>query len=300
LALGLQNVFCHRTGSGGQGIKDGMDTIVKVSCLKHIYPDTTEIHICGLDFVVNRGERVVILGGNGSGKTTLLFHILGLLTPNEGSVSVFSINPALKYNAVRERIGVLLQNVDDQILSPTVRDDIAFTPRNYGYDKERTAQMVERVMAELGISRLGDKICHYLSGGEKRKVALAGALVMQPELLILDEPFEGLDSRSRGELVTLLNERHREGMTIIMSTHDLNLVAAFADRVYVLARGRGVLTAGTPAEIFSQAEALKASNIDPPLLTELFMKLQERGMDVAIPETMEHAVQDLVRLINGR
>jgi len=276
-----------------------METLVKVSCLKHIYPDTTEIHICGLDFVVNRGERVVILGGNGSGKTTLLFHILGLLAPNEGSVSVFNINPALKYNTVREKIGVLLQNVDDQILSPTVWDDIAFTPRNYGYDKERTAQMVERVMAELGISRLGDKICHYLSGGEKRKVALAGALVMQPELLILDEPFEGLDSRSRGELVTLLNERHREGMTIIMSTHDLNLVAAFADRVYVLARGKGVLTAGTPAAIFSQAEALKASNIDPPLLTELFLKLREQGLDVAIPESMDHAVHDLVRLIKG-
>ncbi len=157
-----------------------METLVKVSCLKHIYPDTTEIHICGLDFVVNRGERVVILGGNGSGKTTLLFHILGLLAPNEGSVSVFNINPALKYNTIRERIGVLLQNVDDQILSPTVWDDIAFTPRNYGYDKERTARMVTRVMDELGISRLGDKICHYLSGGEKRKVALAGALVMQP------------------------------------------------------------------------------------------------------------------------
>ncbi len=276
-----------------------METLVKVSCLKHIYPDTTEIHICGLDFVVNRGERVVILGGNGSGKTTLLFHILGLLAPNEGSVSVFNINPALKYNTIRERIGVLLQNVDDQILSPTVWDDIAFTPRNYGYDKERTARMVTRVMDELGISRLGDKICHYLSGGEKRKVALAGALVMQPELLVLDEPFEGLDSRSRGELVTLLNERRRAGMTIIMSTHDLNLVAAFADRVYVLARGKGVLTAGTPAEIFSQAEALKASNIDPPLLTELFMKLRERGLDVVIPESMDHAVRDLVRLIKG-
>lgn len=276
-----------------------METLVKVSCLKHIYPDTTEIHICGLDFVVNRGERVVILGGNGSGKTTLLFHILGLLAPNEGSVSVFNINPALKYNTVRERIGVLLQNVDDQILSPTVWDDIAFTPRNYGYDKERTARMVERVMDELGISRLGEKICHYLSGGEKRKVALAGALVMQPELLILDEPFEGLDSRSRGELVTLLNKRHCEGMTIIMSTHDLNLVAAFADRVYVLARGQGVLAAGTPAEIFSQAGALKASNIDPPLLTELFIKLRERGLDLAIPESMDHAVHDLVRLIKG-
>ena len=113
-----------------------METIVSVSCLKHVYPDTTEIHICGLDFVVNRGERVVVLGGNGSGKTTLLYHILGLLAPNEGKVAVFGVNPSGRYNDIRERIGVLLQNVDDQILSPTVWDDISFSPRNYGYREE--------------------------------------------------------------------------------------------------------------------------------------------------------------------
>jgi len=275
------------------------ESLVRVSCLKHVYPDTTEIHICGLDFVVNRGERVVVLGGNGSGKTTLLYHILGLLAPNEGRVTVFGVNPAARYNAVRERIGVLLQNVDDQILSPTVWDDISFSPRNYGYGKEESGRMVEQVMDELGIGHLRDKICHYLSGGEKRKVALAGALVMRPELLILDEPFEGLDSHSRTELVTLLNKRNSEGMTIIMSTHDLNLVAGFADRVYVLAKGHGVITAGTPAEIFLQVDALKASNIDPPLLTELFLKLRERGVLVDIPVHLDQAVSDLVRLVKN-
>jgi len=264
-----------------------------------VYPDTTEIHICGLDFVVNRGERVVVLGGNGSGKTTLLYHILGLLAPNEGRVTVFGVNPAAQYNTIRERIGVLLQNVDDQILSPTVRDDISFSPRNYGYGKEESGRMVDQVMDELGIAHLRDKICHYLSGGEKRKVALAGALVLRPELLILDEPFEGLDSRSRTELVTLLNKRNNEGMTIIMSTHDLNLVAGFADRVYVLAKGHGVITAGTPSEIFLQVDALKASNIDPPLLTELFLKLRERGVLVDIPVQLDQAVTDLVRLVNN-
>jgi cobalt/nickel transport system ATP-binding protein len=273
------------------------EPVVTVSCLRHVYPDTTEIHMCGLDFVVNRGERVVILGGNGSGKTTLLYHILGLLVPNEGRIRVFDTNPAEEYNAVRERIGVLLQNVDDQILSPTVWDDISFSPRNYRRGKEEISRMVDQVMAELGIRHLRDKICHYLSGGEKRKVALAGALVMRPELLILDEPFEGLDSRSRGELVTLLNERNREGMTIIMSTHDLNLVAAFADRVYVLAAGRGVVTAGTPTDIFMQVEALRASNIDPPILTELFQKMKDRGVAIEIPDSMDQAVENLVRLI---
>jgi cobalt/nickel transport system ATP-binding protein len=277
--------------------KGGSEAIVSVSCLKHVYPDTTEIHICGLDFVVNRGERVVVLGGNGSGKTTLLYHILGLLTPNEGRVTVFGLNPSAKYHEVRERIGVLLQNMDDQILSPTAWEDISFSPRNYGYGKEETARMVDQVMAELGIQHLRDKICHYLSGGEKRKVALAGALVMRPELLILDEPFEGLDSRSRTELVSLLNKRNEEGMTIIMSTHDLNLVAAFADRVYVLAKEHGVIAAGTPSEIFVQVEALKASNIDPPLLTELFIKLRGHGVAVDVPVHIDQAVTDLVRLM---
>ncbi len=276
-----------------------METIVSVSCLKHVYPDTTEIHICGLDFVVNRGERVVVLGGNGSGKTTLLYHILGLLRPDEGRVSLFGINPASEYNLVRERVGVLLQNVDEQILSPTVREDISFSPRNYGYDKAETGRMVEQAMAELGILNLRDRICHYLSGGEKRKVALAGALVMRPELLILDEPFEGLDTRSRAELVAILNRRHAEGMTIIMSTHDLNLVGGFADRVYVLAKGRGVVTAGTPSDIFMDAEALRESNIDPPLLTELFLRLKDRGINVEVPTMVDKAVLDLERLIRG-
>ncbi|MEK6698055.1 MAG: ABC transporter ATP-binding protein [Nitrospirota bacterium] len=274
-----------------------METIVAVSCLKHIYPDTTEIHICGLDFLVNRGERVVVLGGNGSGKTTLLYHILGLLKPDEGKVSVFGVNPASEYKALRERIGVLLQNVEEQILSPTVWEDISFSPRNYGYAKEKTGRMVEEVMAELGIAHLRDRICHYLSGGEKRKVALAGALVMRPELLVLDEPFEGLDTRSRTELVEILNRRNREGMTIIMSTHDVNLVRSFADQAYVLAKGRGVITAGTPSDIFMQIEALRTSNIDPPVLTELFLKLRKEGIAVDIPAHVDQAADDLVRLI---
>jgi cobalt/nickel transport system ATP-binding protein len=271
------------------------DSIVTVSCLKHIYPDTTEIHICGLDFVVNRGERVAVLGGNGSGKTTLLYHILGLLKPDEGRVTVFSVNPATEYNTIRERIGVLLQNVEEQILSPTVWEDIAFSPRNYGIGKDETGRMVDAVMAELGIDHLRDKICHYLSGGEKRKVALAGALVMRPELLILDEPFEGLDTRSRTDLVGILNRRNREGMSIIMSTHDLNLVGSFADRVYVLAKGQGVVTAGTPLDIFTQVDALRRSSIDPPVLTELFNRLRESGIDLEMPVNVEQAVDGLLR-----
>ena len=273
------------------------EAIVTVSCLKHVYPDTTEIHMCGLDFVVNRAERVVVLGGNGSGKTTLLFHILGLLKPDEGKVTVFGRNPAADYDSLRERIGVLLQNVEEQILSPTVWEDISFSPRNYGKTRAETAPLVDAVMAELGIAHLRDRICHYLSGGEKRKVALAGALVMRPELLVLDEPFEGLDTRSRGELVEILNRRNREGMSIIMTTHDLNLVGGFADRVYLLARGQGVVAAGRPSDIFAATDALRRSNIDPPVLTELFARLREAGVPVDLPVSVDQAVSNLTRFL---
>jgi cobalt/nickel transport system ATP-binding protein len=275
------------------------DSIVTVSCLKHVYPDTTEIHMCGLDFVVNRGERVVVLGGNGSGKTTLLYHILGLLKPDEGKVLVFGRNPATDYDSLRERIGVLLQNVEEQILSPTVWEDIAFSPRNFGKTRAETALLVDAVMAELGIAHLRDRICHYLSGGEKRKVALAGALVMRPELLTLDEPFEGLDTRSRSDLVEILNRRHREGMSIIMTTHDLNLVGSFADQVYLLARGQGVIAAGRPSDIFAATDALRRSNIDPPVLTELFARLREAGMPVELPVSVDQAVNDLTRFLKS-
>jgi cobalt/nickel transport system ATP-binding protein len=275
------------------------EAIVTVSCLKHVYPDTTEIHMCGLDFVVNRGERVVVLGGNGSGKTTLLFHILGLLKPDEGKVTVFGRNPATDYDSLRERIGVLLQNVEEQILSPTVWEDVSFSPRNYRKTREETAPLVDAVMAELGIAHLRDRICHYLSGGEKRKVALAGALVMRPELLVLDEPFEGLDTRFRSELVEILNRRNREGMSIIMTTHDLNLVGGFADSVYLLARGQGVIAAGRPSDIFAATEALQRSNIDPPVLTELFSRLRAAGLPVDLPVSVEQAVNDLTRFLKS-
>jgi len=273
------------------------DVAASISCVKHRYEDGSKVELCGLDFVVGRGRRVVLLGPNGSGKTTLLFHLVGILRPSEGSVSVMGIDPAHDFARVRRRIGVVLQNVDEQLLAPTVWDDVSFSPRQYGLPKEEVRDRTERALELLGIGHLRDKVPHYLSGGEKRKVAIAGALVLDPELLILDEPFEGLDTRSRVELVELLNRRNREGMSIIMSTHDLNLVGSFADRVYVLARGEGVVTAGTPIEIFKKSDAFKRSNIDPPVLTELFSRLRETGIEVDTPMTVDQAVADLIRLL---
>lgn len=272
--------------------------IVHVSCVRHTYPDRTTVHLCGLDFVVNPGERVVILGPNGGGKSTLLYHILGLLSPQEGNVSVFGVDPAKQFSKIRERVGVLLQNADEQIIAPTVYDDVSFSPRNYGYTDAEVHTKVHAALRKTGIEHLEHKVCHYLSGGEKRKVALAGALVLEPELLVLDEPFEGLDPASRNEIVELLNRLNRDqGVSLVVATHDVQLVAPLADKVYVLKKGGEIVAQGPPAEIFRDVELLKSTNIEPPVLAELFQKLEARGVTLGRPSTVEEALHMLAPLI---
>lgn len=275
-----------------------MEPIIRVSCIRHTYPDRTSVHLCGLDFVVLPGRRVVVLGPNGSGKTTLLSHILGLLAPDEGTVRVLGVDPAREFSRIRERIGVVFQNVDQQIIGPTVYDDVSFSPRNYGYTEKETERMADEIMDELGVAPLRDKVCHYLSGGEKRKVALAGALVLRPDLLVLDEPFEGLDPRSKGDLVALLNRIHQErGMTIVLSTHDINLVPPMADEVYLLVAGGEIRHRGKPEEIFAEPARLREANLEAPILTEVFQGLRERGIPVSIPITPSDAIESVLALL---
>ena len=272
------------------------DVIVRVSCVRHTYPDKTSVHLCGLDFVVEPGQRVVVLGPNGCGKSTLLYHILGLLSPEEGDVSVFGVDPARQFSKIRERLGVLLQNADEQIIAPTVWDDVSFSPRNYGYTEAEVEQKVNYALRRMGIEHLRHKVCHYLSGGEKRKVALAGALVLEPELLVLDEPFEGLDPSSRGEMLELLNALNREhGVSFVVATHDVQLVAPLADKVYVLKKGGEIVAQGAPADIFQEPDLLRNSNIEPPVLAELFQRLERAGHGLGRPQSPEDAAARLLR-----
>jgi len=253
------------------------EEIVRISCVRHTYEDGTTVHLCGLDFLAHAGARVAVLGPNGSGKTTMLFHILGLLKPEEGQVRVFGVPPAQEWSAIRRRVGVVLQNVDEQLIAPTVIDDVAFSPRQYGLPESEALERAHRALGLLGIDHLADRVPHNLSGGEKRKVALAGALVMDPELLVLDEPFEGLDPASRAALLGLMSALARERkMTIIMSTHDIDSVPEFADYAYVLAPGGKIALSGTPEELFANADVLAEGNIEPPILAELFARLRER------------------------
>jgi len=269
-----------------------LEEIVRVSNLRFTYPDGTKLHFHGLDFVVHQGERVVILGPNGSGKSTLLFHLIGLFMASEGMISVFGVDPSKDYIKIRERIGVLLQNVENQIIAPTVWDDISFSPRNYGYKKEDVKRLVEDIIEKLDISHLRDKVPHYLSGGEKTKVGLAGALVTKPELLILDEPFEGLDPTCRMDLIGLLNRISRENETaLIISTHNIDTVPLIANTVYLMAMGGEIVGRGSPKEIFTQLELLSKCHIEPPVLGALFFELKKYGVNLDVSLTVEEAAR---------
>lgn len=254
----------------------------------------------GFDAEFPHGKIVSIFGPNGCGKSTLLYHILGLLAPQEGDVQVFGVDPAKHFSKIRERVGVLLQNADEQIIAPTVYDDVSFSPRNYGYTDAEVGEKVSVALRKVGIEHLAHKVCHYLSGGEKRKVALAGALVLEPELLVLDEPFEGLDPSSRNDIVDLLNRLNREhGVSLVVATHDVQLVQPLADKVYVLKRGGEILAQGPPAEIFRDVELLKRTNIEAPVLAELFQVLESRGVNLGRPENVEEAVKLLLERIGA-
>lgn len=274
--------MAHHTHTHGRLV--GADEVVRISCVRHTYEDGTEVHLCGMDFVAHRGARIAVLGPNGSGKTTMLFHILGLLRPTEGEVQVFGVRPAERWPEIRRRIGVVLQNVDEQLLAPTVFDDVAFSPRQYGLPESEVVAKTLSALDMLGIAGLAGRVPHNLSGGEKRKVALAGALVMEPELLVLDEPFEGLDPVSRTSLLDLLGRlSHERDMTVVLSTHDIDTVPEFADYAYVLTPGGRIAVAGTPAEVFASADTLAQGNIRPPVLAELFAGLREHDPQAPPP-----------------
>lgn len=278
-----------------------MNRIVEISCFEHIYPDKTRIEMCGIEFIVNKGEKVAILGPNGGGKTTLIRHILGVLTPSHGNIKVFGVDPAKDFDKIRQKMGVVLQSVEEQLIGPTVLDDILFSPLNYGYSKAQSIDMAKQVMEQLGILHLKDKIIHYLSGGEKRKVALAGALVLNPELLVLDEPFSALDLKSQRELINLINRVSEERkISVVISTHDVELVAEFADTMYLISSKKGISRKGTPQEILNLKEELKNYNLDEPDIVKLFNILNKQGFSLGSPITVDEAASILTRILDDK
>ena len=221
----------------------------------------------GVSLKVEKGEMVALLGKNGAGKSTLFLHLNGIYEPDEGKV--FIDGEELKYDKksllkFRQKVGIVFQNPDDQIFAPTVEEDVAFGPLNLKLPMEEVQKRVES-LARVGMSGFEKKAPHHLSGGQKKRVAIAGILAMQPEIMVLDEPTAGLDPQGVRGLSKLLKELNDEGITIIISTHEVDLVPNYAKKVFVLVDGL-LIAEGTPKEIFAQPEILDQANLEVPIV----------------------------------
>ena len=256
----------------------------------------------GVSLKVEKGEMVALLGKNGAGKSTLFLHLNGIYEPDEGKV--FIDGEELKYDKksllkFRQKVGIVFQNPDDQIFAPTVEEDVAFGPLNLKLPMEEVQKRVTESLARVGMSGFEKKAPHHLSGGQKKRVAIAGILAMQPEIMVLDEPTAGLDPQGVRDLSALLKELNDEGITIIISTHEVDLVPNYAKRVFVLVDGL-LIAEGTPKEIFAQPEILDQANLEVPIVTELFQDLEKEGFDMHndYPLTIAEAKEKFLELLN--
>lgn len=216
---------------------------------------------------IRRGERIALLGANGSGKSTLLRLLDALCFPDNGTIKAFGSElserafAADEFNfAFRRRVGLVFQDPDVQLFNPTVLDELAFGPLQLGWPKGELVQRMEEVMAEFAIAHLKGRAPCRLSGGEKKRVALASIMIMQPEVLLLDEPTAALDPASQGAVIRMLAEWEDAECTLITSTHDLALVEAIADKVFVLDQGR-LAAVGTPAQILADRALLRQTQL---------------------------------------
>jgi cobalt/nickel transport system ATP-binding protein len=237
--------------------------LVELRCSAHTYPDGT-VGMHDVEFRLFPGEVVALVGGNGAGKSTLLEHLNATLVPDEGELVVdgTTITEDTRAHARRE-VGFVFQDADTQLVAPTVLDDVLFGLQNDGVPDEEARRRAREALATVGASHLEDRIPHYLSGGEKRLVGLAGVLVRDPSVIVLDEPLAGLDPERSGLVVDRIQRLHRAGLGVVVSTHDLDVAAEIADRVCVMAEG-DVVGEGTPREVFYDESLLAAANLHPP------------------------------------
>ncbi|HUW95899.1 MAG TPA: energy-coupling factor transporter ATPase [Anaerolineae bacterium] len=267
-----------------------MTPVLQVEELHHTYLRGTPfetVSLRGVNMEVHQGEIVSIIGPTGSGKSTLIQHLNGLIRPQEGNVFVLGQDlrdPDLDVKGLRRQVGMIFQTPEQQLFEQYVGDDIAFGPRNYGLDRTEVRQRVKKAMGMvgLGFEEFKDRLTFSLSGGEMRKVAIAGVLALEPRILVFDEPTCGLDPETSSEFLTKIKElRDEEEATIILVSHDMESVAQLADRIYVLLQGQSILE-GTSRQLFSQAGLLRSYGLDAPQVGQVMHGLRHRGIKVRV------------------
>jgi cobalt/nickel transport system ATP-binding protein len=271
----------------------------RVENLVHQYSDGT-VALDNVSLGFERGDRIALLGTNGSGKTTLLNHFNGILKPTSGQI-YFEDKP-LEYNdkallELRRRVGFVFQDPNDQLFAPTVKQDVAFGPLNLGQSPEEVKKVVGEALATVGMSEFSEKPPHFLSLGQKKRVALAGVLAMQPEIIIMDEPTSNLDPRATSEILHLLLQLNKEkSITLLLATHDVDMVPLFANKLYILSKGK-IVSQGTPKDIFSDTELIR------PRLTHIFDVLKKDDnlpIDEKLPLTIGEARKEILQLLETK
>lgn len=268
--------------------------------LSFTYPDGTKA-LENVNLTINKGERVAILGPNGAGKSTLMHHFNGLLMPTRGKIKVLG-REVSKSNLdfVRQKVGLIFQNPDDQVFAPTVFQDVAFGPRNLGLPKDEVEKRVRWALEVMELQGVEDKAPQKLSYGQKKRVAIAGVLAMQPEIIALDEPTANLDPKAVSKMLELLMKLNKElGVTLIIATHDVDFVPLCSDRICIINRGKVVLD-GEPVEVFSDSEKLRREDLRLPRIGHLFeiLKVKDKlPVDNPLPLTIGEARREIHKLL---
>ena len=284
-----------------------MAPILEVRNLTHTYSAGTPFEhkaIDNMNFSVERGEFIGIIGHTGSGKSTLMQHLNGLLKPTSGTVLLDGedIHKDKKFTRqARFRVGLVFQYPEYQLFEETVYKDIAFGPKNMGLKEEEIDRRVREAAKLVGLTDKQLEVSPFdLSGGQKRRVAIAGVIAMEPEVLILDEPTAGLDPMSRaGILENIEAYRKAKNATIMMVSHSMNDVARLTDRLLVLC-GSKIAMDGPPTEVFTRADELLEMGLDIPDITRVFLRLKQMGLNVEPVYTMEQAVETIKKLKEGK
>jgi len=273
--------------------------VVETVDVTYQYPDGTKA-LNEINFTAPEGKIIALLGPNGAGKSTLFLHFNGILKPTTGHVKIEGnpVNYERKgLKKLRQRIGIVFQNPDDQLFAPTVAEDVAFGPLNLDLPKEEVENRVEEALKRVGMEGFENKPPHHLSGGQKKRVAIAGILAMQPKIMVLDEPTSGLDPRGASQIMKLLYKLNREGITIIISTHDVDLVPLYAYQVYIISEGN-IIKEGSPQNVFADVETIRKANLRLPRIAHLMEILQKKDnlpFDKPYPLTIGEARQKLLK-----
>ncbi|MEH7885144.1 energy-coupling factor transporter ATPase [Bacillus sp. JJ1609] len=281
--------------------------IIQVENLSHTYLKGTPMeHVAlkGANLYVEEGECIAIIGHTGSGKSTLIQHFNGLMRPESGKVLIDGTDLSEKkvdLKALRQKVGLVFQNPEDQIFEKIIGDDIAYGPFKAGHTLKEVRERVKWAMSVVGLDfeEMKDRQTFALSGGQKRKVALAGILALKPKILVLDEPTAGLDPRSRNELLEKIKRLNREEkITLIFVSHNMEEVAMLADRVYVMADGTDVLS-GSPKEIFTDKEKLQRHQIGTPETVRVLYRLTDLGYKVNTAAfSVKEATEEIIKVLD--